>query len=234
MANRSVPFTPADTRRDQYTRGTRTTHGLSRTPEHQAWIGMRQRCLNPHGPAYHHYGGRGITVCRRWRHFVNFLADMGPRPSRKHSLERTNNAKGYNPANCVWALQRQQCNNTRRCVYIKVFGKRMTLTQAAAIMAPTASMRSSCGSRAEASCEIVQPLDKGREVVGILHDFFFFETRFRFFSRVGSTIRPVRGSHPPIRFSVTFIGLEPDAKYLPVTASYLGPYHTVDSICTDP
>jgi len=91
---------------------------------------MRQRCLNPNGPSFRHYGGRGITVCRRWRHFANFLADMGSRASRRHSLERTDNAKGYGPRNCVWALKRQQCNNTRRCVYITVFGQRMTLTQA--------------------------------------------------------------------------------------------------------
>lgn len=74
---------------------------------------MRYRCENPKNTAFPHYGGRGITVCERWQRFENFLADMGPAPSRDHSIDRINVNGGYHPENCRWATQAEQKRNTR-------------------------------------------------------------------------------------------------------------------------
>lgn len=91
-------------------------HGLSKTPEHKIWFKMRARSLNPNSVNYERYGGRGITVCERWNSFEAFLADMGPRPSNRHSLERTDNLLGYFPENCKWATNLDQANNKRNNV----------------------------------------------------------------------------------------------------------------------
>jgi hypothetical protein len=57
-----------------------TKHGLSETPEHNIWCGIRKRCSNPKDRVYKYYGGRGIRMCERWNDFAAFLADMGPAP----------------------------------------------------------------------------------------------------------------------------------------------------------
>lgn len=76
---------------------------------------MKARCHRPSDPRFSYYGGRGISVCDRWREdFAAFFADMGPRPSSKHSIDRINNDGNYEPGNCRWATQKEQMNNTRR------------------------------------------------------------------------------------------------------------------------
>jgi hypothetical protein len=91
---------------------------------YEAWVGMRQRCLNPNDHDRLRYSKRGISICRRWNKFLNFLKDMGEPPSLRHSLDRKNNNKGYCKSNCRWATQREQCrnkeNNHRICYRGKV------------------------------------------------------------------------------------------------------------------
>jgi hypothetical protein len=75
------------------------------TGTYYSWAKMKQRCLNPKSTQWRWYGARGITVCERWLIFDNFLADMGERPSQKHTLDRVNNDGNYEPSNCVWSIE---------------------------------------------------------------------------------------------------------------------------------
>ena len=89
-----------------------TIHGGWKTGAYKSWEGMRTRCNNPNAEKFHHYGGRGITVCERWNSYANFLADMGPRPEGR-SLDRVNNDGNYEPENCRWATAQEQRANRR-------------------------------------------------------------------------------------------------------------------------
>lgn len=101
--------------------------GFNRT--YSIYRDMRTRCENPKYREFHLYGGRGITVCERWRQgYEFFLADMGERPPGM-SLERERVNEGYSPDNCKWATDEEQANNKRNNVVIEYNGKRLTIAQ---------------------------------------------------------------------------------------------------------
>ena len=111
-------------------RATKHGHASRRRPSsaYRTWGHMLSRCRDSAVPEYRYYGGRGITVCERWLRFENFLADMGE-PPRGKSIERIDVNGNYEPSNCRWATQREQCNNQRRNRRISAGGLTLTLVQ---------------------------------------------------------------------------------------------------------
>ena len=105
-------------------------HGTQRTSEYTTWQHMIKRCTNPNTKGYSNYGGRGIKVCERWLHsFENFLADMGPKPSPAHSIDRyPDNNGNYEPKNCRWATRTEQSFNKRTNRLIQHNGETLPLS----------------------------------------------------------------------------------------------------------
>lgn len=103
------------------------THGRCKTPEYTVWANMKVRCEHPSSSSFHRYGGRGIKVCDRWASFAEFYKDMGPRPSRKHTLDRIDNDGDYSPENCRWATPTEQALNKASTVFVTVDGVRLPL-----------------------------------------------------------------------------------------------------------
>jgi hypothetical protein len=116
-------------------------NGLSAGREYAAWHNAHLRCKNPKRSEYPRYGGRGITICAGWNTFLRFYADMGPKPSPAHTLERIDNDGHYScghcwecldegwPANCRWATMSEQCRNRRSARWITANGETLQLWQ---------------------------------------------------------------------------------------------------------
>ena len=99
------------------------------THTYRIWQGMLGRCSNPNYPKWRNYGGKGITVCDRWRTFENFLADMGECPSDNHSIDRICSNGNYEPANTRWSDRYQQANNKTNNVVLEFQGRRLTMAE---------------------------------------------------------------------------------------------------------
>jgi hypothetical protein len=94
------------------------------------WYDMLGRCGDPEHPSWPRYGARGISVCQRWiDSFDAFLADMGPRPSPKHSIDRIDNDGNYEPSNCRWATDKEQRANQSYQQWVLHEGKTLTVSQ---------------------------------------------------------------------------------------------------------
>lgn len=92
------------------------------------WADMIGRCTNPKHKAFKNYGGRGISVCERWRYFKPFAEDMGERPDGA-LLDRKDNNGNYEPGNCKWSTRKEQNSNRRNCIYVDYDGERVTLKE---------------------------------------------------------------------------------------------------------
>lgn len=106
-----------------------TTHGLSYSTEYKSWADMRARCDDPKNKEFKNYGGRGIKYCERWKDFENWFADMGRRPSPKHTIDRKNTNGNYEPDNCRWATQKVQANNRTNNHRITFNSETLTLSE---------------------------------------------------------------------------------------------------------
>lgn len=109
----------------------RPAHGMIETSEYRTWSRIKDRCLNSNNSAYPNYGGRGISICDRWRDsFQSFLADMGTKPTPAHTIERDDNNGNYEPDNCRWATRKEQGRNRRVTRHVLVLGRKFSLSEA--------------------------------------------------------------------------------------------------------
>jgi hypothetical protein len=117
-----------------------STHGLSGQPEFWIWGNMINRCHCETNKDYFRYGAKGIRVCDRWQEsFEAFFEDMGPRPSSRHSVDRIDGTKGYEPGNCRWATSKEQANNRRNNKIVEFRGESHTVAEWAEILGITYS-----------------------------------------------------------------------------------------------
>lgn len=98
------------------------THGMSAGKSiYRIWANIKSRCTNPNHPRYKDYGGRGITLCERWRSFTCFYSDVGDHPIGL-TLDRVDNNGGYEPNNVRWVTKADNNRNSRRCVMVELNG----------------------------------------------------------------------------------------------------------------
>lgn len=107
-----------------------TTHGCAKEDWYMCWKSMVDRTTNPKAESYDWYKSRGIRIeDPRWLDPRNFFSDMGPRPSKTHSIDRMDNGKGYYKENCRWATKEEQGNNRSTCRMVALNGVSLTVSQ---------------------------------------------------------------------------------------------------------
>jgi hypothetical protein len=96
--------------------GYASTRTRGRLPEYEIWSAMVQRCTNPKCRAWNYYGGANppVLLHESWHDFSNFLADMGERPSPRHTLGRFGDVGNYEPGNCAWQTWKEQRAEARK------------------------------------------------------------------------------------------------------------------------
>jgi len=104
-------------------------HGLSKTSEFTTWCGMIQRCRDTNRKDSKHYSLKGVRVCRRWKHFKNFLADMGNRPKPGMTLHRLDSQKRYGPGNVVWADWKTQNRQSDHARMVEINGDLKSISE---------------------------------------------------------------------------------------------------------
>lgn len=109
-------------------------HGETKTKLWKTWSGILDRttCKNNH--AYSRYGGAGIGIFEEWKDYKKFAEYIGQPPTKQHTIDRIDNAKGYEPGNIRWASRQQQAENRRTTIFVDVNGEKMTLTKAASVI----------------------------------------------------------------------------------------------------
>lgn len=108
----------------------RKANAVRHMQEYEIWNHIKRRCCDPRDDRYCNYGGRGITICPRWREsFRAFLEDVGARPSPLHTIDRINTNGDYEPGNVQWATPHEQANNRRTNIRLTYAGKTQTLAQ---------------------------------------------------------------------------------------------------------
>ena len=105
-----------------------TKHGMHKSKTYGTWTSMKDRCTNSSKKAFKYYGGRGISYCKEWEDFKNFLSDMGEKPDGT-SLDRINNNLGYSRDNCRWSTPKEQLRNTRITTYLKFRGVKKSVPE---------------------------------------------------------------------------------------------------------
>lgn len=110
------------------------THGMSKKRVYRIWQNMLTRCENPLHGSFPRYGGKGIAVCSQWHTFENFFADMGQPPTPKHSIDRIDGTRDYEPGNCRWATRKVQNRNTTQNRWLTLNGETHIVTDWADIL----------------------------------------------------------------------------------------------------
>jgi len=107
------------------------THGKTNQKVHRTWKGIVERTTKPYSPHYQRYGANGIGIHKDWLSFDKFFKYMGNPPTEKHSIDRIDNTKGYEPGNVRWATAKEQAANRCTNIFVIVEGKKMILSEAA-------------------------------------------------------------------------------------------------------
>ena len=101
-------------------------HGMSGTPLWNIWKRMKANCYRETADAYERYGGKGVTVCDRWKDdFQAFYDDMGESYQPGLQLKLAEGAKEFNKETCSWITPEEAVKHRSNAHYVdSVFGKK--------------------------------------------------------------------------------------------------------------